>query len=360
MYRRGEPSIRADRAARQNFTMPENMSEQGKQDHWSSLLSNLGVDAPAEEPSPEVPDEEIAAVAPVPPPPRPRPKSSVQPPAREPRRSPQDWLRLADDLGVAVPDEQRAIADVTEPEPATEPPPAILAERDPWTAEAAMPSVASESISEAEMALDDLDEFHAESEVEGQSVQRPEEEGERKLRRRRKRRRKTRRPEETPAVSREPQEDDSTDFVTAEVVDEEGEVEAFSLEAVQEEVDEEPAQKRPKRRRRRRSGRKKESQEDENTRSEPDETTAVEPEDEDFDSDDIEDGTDDEETISARREGRQREKPLHRGIPNWKEAIDVVISANLESRSKHPDRGSAGRGRGGRNRGPRERSDRNG
>jgi len=47
------------------------------------------------------------------------------------------------------------------------------------------------------------------------------------------------------------------------------------------------------------------------------------------------------------------EKALHRAIPSWTEAVGVVISANLESRAKNPDRRSGGRSRGGHDRRPR-------
>jgi ribonuclease E len=49
------------------------------------------------------------------------------------------------------------------------------------------------------------------------------------------------------------------------------------------------------------------------------------------------------------------EKALHRGIPSWEEVVGVVISANMASRAKNPDRRSSGRTRSGPRRGPRDR-----
>ncbi len=52
---------------------------------------------------------------------------------------------------------------------------------------------------------------------------------------------------------------------------------------------------------------------------------------------------------AAESEARS-EKSLHRAIPSWFEAVNLVVSANLESRAKNPDRKSANRPRGGHDR----------
>ena len=49
------------------------------------------------------------------------------------------------------------------------------------------------------------------------------------------------------------------------------------------------------------------------------------------------------------------EKSLHRGIPSWEEVVGVVISANMASRAKNPDRRSSGRSRSGPRRGSRDK-----
>lgn len=48
-------------------------------------------------------------------------------------------------------------------------------------------------------------------------------------------------------------------------------------------------------------------------------------------------------------------KIIHRGVPTWKETVEVLIAANLESRARRPERGPPNRSRNGnRNRGGRE------
>ncbi len=255
---------------------------------------------------------------------------------------------MAADLGVAMPEEGLLLAAPVKPETPNEPAEAAAPEIDFWPPEAASPSDARESLAEAEMALEDLDQWDAE----GDTRQQPEEEPERGLRRRRKRRRKTRRPGDRSLVSDEREEDDERpDFLEAEAVEIiEEEVEELTVEPEEEETAGE-AQKRSKRRRRRRSSRKKETRETDSLDRAESPVTG-EAEEDDFEADEIEDDVD--EDVVGVREGRRREKRLHRGIPSWKEAIDVIISANMESRSKRPDRG--GRGRGGRNRGQRDRN----
>jgi hypothetical protein len=49
------------------------------------------------------------------------------------------------------------------------------------------------------------------------------------------------------------------------------------------------------------------------------------------------------------------DKALHRGIPSWEEVVGVVISANMASRAKNPDRRSSGRSRSEPRRGLRDK-----
>jgi hypothetical protein len=44
--------------------------------------------------------------------------------------------------------------------------------------------------------------------------------------------------------------------------------------------------------------------------------------------------------------GSRADKALHRAIPSWGEAVNVLISANLEARAKNPERRPGGRPRG--------------
>ncbi|MCR4414955.1 MAG: hypothetical protein NUV77_21260 [Thermoguttaceae bacterium] len=70
----------------------------------------------------------------------------------------------------------------------------------------------------------------------------------------------------------------------------------------------------------------------------------------DADSDQLGGADDEDESDEARHSGEAEEKPIHRAIPTWKEAIDLVISVNMEARAKSPDRRPPhrSRGRGGR------------
>jgi hypothetical protein len=73
---------------------------------------------------------------------------------------------------------------------------------------------------------------------------------------------------------------------------------------------------------------------------------------EDYDSADDDLALDDQTEES----GLPAEKSLHRTIPSWFEAVNVVVSANLESRAKTPDRKSGGHPRGGHDRRGRDRA----
>ncbi len=70
----------------------------------------------------------------------------------------------------------------------------------------------------------------------------------------------------------------------------------------------------------------------------------------DADSEPLDGADDEDESDGARQSGEAEEKPIHRAIPTWKEAIDLVISVNMEARAKSPDRRPPhrSRGRGGR------------
>jgi hypothetical protein len=99
------------------------------------------------------------------------------------------------------------------------------------------------------------------------------------------------------------------------------------------ESEEEEPRRRRRRRRRRRSGKK-----------DSDGTAA----DEDADSEAA--GEAEEDDSDAHAEDKEEEPSTlgvkHRKIPTWQEAVDVVIAANLESRSRNPSGGSRGRRRG--------------
>jgi hypothetical protein len=54
--------------------------------------------------------------------------------------------------------------------------------------------------------------------------------------------------------------------------------------------------------------------------------------------------------------GPARDGAKHRGIPTWEEAINMLVSSNLEARAKAGKGGSGPRPRGGRGRGGRGRT----
>lgn len=271
---------------------------------------------------------------------------------------------MASQLGVEVPEEALA------PEPPEPQPLAVVESPEPvrvvaeTRAKVSHATETPEAVVEVEAEIIEVDEWDATAEV----TEAPQESPDKKRGRRRKRRRKTRRSEEPRRESDLGAGEEATEvepFVElVEPFEEEG-VEELDPEEISEEdqpetIAEESPQKRSKRRRRRRSGRKKTARDDgESGAAASDQTAPPESVDEDLDSEDFDEDSEGDEDVVG-REGRGRDKrALHRGIPSWKDAVDVVISANLEARAKRPDRGSGPRGRGGRNRG-REKSERNG
>lgn len=353
------------------------MSEQNKADRWSQLASDLGVEAAPQETRPEKPlsseetSEPVEQVSAKPTPP-------VRTPPAEPRKRPSDWMQLASELGLELPPE----AFQSEPQPASEPPQVeksgSVAAEVPWTRPEPAKSAWSESKEDfSAEAIEDptetedevADAWQGEVEV----VESRSETEERKPRRRRKRRRKVRRSGELARLE-EPAKSPGDPIESSELVemvelvtDPESELldaPEEGSEAAMEEAEQE-APKRSKRRRRRRSGRKKGAGTTEQTsQAEPRPAASEEPQVRERDDlDELEDEDDDEsETRGSSDRRREKMKAIHRGIPSWHEAIDVVIATNMEARAKHPERASYNRPRGGRNRSGRERpsSDRQG
>jgi hypothetical protein len=136
-----------------------------------------------------------------------------------------------------------------------------------------------------------------------------------------------------------------------------GRPEEFGAESPAGVASEEPPERRPKRRRRRRPGRKKDDAEKGAASAEG--ATGLEPPGADVE-DEAGEAAESPAATGDRAQSKQKPardsrgaKPSHRGVPTWKEAIDLLISANLESRAKRPDRPNSSRGRGGRTRGSR-------
>lgn len=107
-----------------------------------------------------------------------------------------------------------------------------------------------------------------------------------------------------------------------------------------EEETEEGEQRRGRHRRKRGSRRKKESPQEAADESRPEE-----------DDEDVHREEQDEDDLEE-----DSKMFSHRGIPTWDEAMEYIISTNLEKRSKKSSGGSQQRPRGGRGRGDRDRA----
>src|SRR5690606_30799273 len=128
-----------------------------------------------------------------------------------------------------------------------------------------------------------------------------------------------------------------------EALEETSEVMAEELGSLGDEEEESEAPSR--RRRRRRPKRRGRRGEDESAEGNVDMDYDTAAEAEDRVTEHEEDRADDEDF--------EGDKPVHRGIPTWEEAVGLVVSRNLEVRSKNPGGGSwsrSSRGRGGRDR----------
>ncbi len=296
------------------------------------------------------------------------PESKYSPPPPKPRRSASDWSQLASELG---------IESVSEPEHA----PTTRQEAIPFAEDLSPPFQALETPSEIISEVvgetpDDLDDLPMPVREDWKG-----EEEERTGRRRRRRRRGRRgeRTSESAESSESEQQEVGEDWEEAakvspeeepeEPVDELGEDTRAARSVSSEE-------ERPERRSRRRRGRgddrprggerRREREEagptDEDLDEEPlgfgprrpAEEAEVETSDEELDGDDrdLDDEHDDEDHLE------EGDKAAHRAIPSWFDAVNLVISANMESRAKNPERGNygRGRGRGNRNHGGRDRS----
>jgi len=303
------------------------MTDPGKSNHWDLLASELGtgphVEASKDKPEPagEQPEvgPETTAAEPIP------AKTPLDEPAAESRRPIPDWDALASQLGI-VPEEKP-----------TEPPPEETPLKDPA-------KVVEEPSHVIEEPTDVIEEtaypIEAPSDVRRQAVDVVEATGEaakkKPASRRRKRRRKTREPDE--AVAGRCDSESAAELSDA-VSDEPIVVDKLEAD------DAEPGKGRAKRKRHRRSPSRKGKKS-----TEPDEA----PGEEDFTLDEAETDT----MKSTRSAGRPKkpstqqsgeQKPArgfktakagHRTIPTWEEAIGLIVSANLEARSKSPNGGS--------------------
>ncbi|MBN2217980.1 MAG: hypothetical protein JW719_11450 [Pirellulales bacterium] len=332
------------------------MSNQDKSNHWRLLASEIGAETPPEpeateppptvEPAGPVAEDSKSTSATKPE----RPHRSARPP-----RSRANWMELAEQLGVEVPETPEAASEESaakatrptatapeEPNAAVEPPEWLDHGRELETLDEVVFPVSSPSAPRA-------------------AVPRGEDEGteaaEAKLPRKRKKRRRRGRESKSaaePAVREEMDEEAEMESVYPEIA------EAADKEPADEgERDAESGGKASRRKRRGRGGRRR------STGAGKTSDDATKKRDED-DLDETaretrkrgsgrrlseEEDEEDEDGASRKAAGF-----AHRGIPSWEEAVGIVIGINLESRAKRgPSEGSprprGGRGRRGRDKG---------
>jgi hypothetical protein len=289
------------------------------------------------------------------------------------QRTVNDWGRLAESLGIAVPLEvpepvPAAVRQVARTEAVEIPPP----EKVP----ASPPMVALESV-DAELETVEVTEILPEGggvpadlfgsvDTEAGAVEATDrEDRERPERRRRRRRRRGRRPDDSTAAA--PREMGDAELELPEPPEEAEELgslqEAENLSEAPAVLPEEEGTERPPRRRRRRK-RRIPAREEEGAESVDD---SLEPAaDVGEESVEREELAGDEEPVVGETPGPAAEdessgdlsdldddveRASHHGIPTWEEAVGVVIAANMEARAKNP--GGSPRNRGGRGRGGR-------
>ena len=347
------------------------MTDQGKSDHWDLLVSNLGVEPPQEVDKSQAPQEEPSQAEgkaePAREPENPLelfPKVSYTPPASRGRATPQDWNRLAGELGLELPPEPETPAPESpvgeepareEPEPETVAE-VIVVEHRTMEEHAGEPHFGAEAdyldltqIVQPAESLEDNRPDREEWEPANESAE------EARGHRRRKRRRRSARPQaEVPGERAEPEAELAPDVVVSQEFEDMLELPEEPGQAGVGEAapgGEESLPARRRRRRRRSSG-----------RTRPAETARAEPQgpDQGDEADEIADqelppqgpsatGEEDEDDESFdESSGGRSDKSLHRAIPNWYEAVNIVIAANMDSRAKNPDRRQRGRGNRGR------------
>ncbi len=347
-----------------------------KLDHWKQLAEELGAEIPPEEPEQSTTDggreggdeprgQDAAASEPLSGPP---PKSPLPPRPAPPRRTASDWSLLAAELGIEVP---------PEPEPSA----VSKTATEPETARPYDELTSSRAAEPGPVAQ------HEESRHRLEKRDRDEERGGRRPRRRRHRpseqaeeylpqsltkseslaededRDSALGDEDLMLPEAEPSEFDEADELVGEdeLVEEAEATDSRAVEAPDQRREHEGSRGRGKRRRRRKSAASRResssvSPEDQESPGKaadelkvpPSESSAspsleAEGDEEDFDFEDEE-------------AGYHVDKSLHRAIPSWYEAVNIVVSANLEARAKNPDRKGTGRSRGEQDRRGRDRN----
>jgi len=392
------------------------MTEPQDPNHWDLLSSKLGVPhrppevekRPAVEADQRDADEEErkadSAAA--------HPSSIAGPPradsAPRPRRPPTDWSRLAEELGIecredalgaATPEVRSAfpadVVDVSEEpsevssEPGTPPPesegttfespgsdmeatPGMVASAEPDVQSTERPAAAAEAVGESTRT--DLVPLGTEAELPGIPAAPgapPDDRGEKTSgRKRRKRRHRPQKPiDEEPAEAAVDETDRESGQRAPEPLRDEpppGRQPGDTVVAGSSAKEQESQERSKRRRRHRGSGRKKAAPiSDDESPGPESQRKPLALQDDSQSSREVGDKSAEPKPADAGRKSDGREqassgkpskaaKPGHRGIPSWEEAIQIVISANMEARAKRPA-GTSARSRAGRNRAGRDK-----
>ena len=312
------------------------------------------------------------------------PQATYTPPPPEPRKTPQDSARLASELGLELPPEPEPPVVEKRAEPVVEKRAGLVVDRSSWEEDALVIEEASmvdeASVNEEDsvvMETEDLGPDNADLDTIDDSGRSPrtvgtvkgrEREWERRGeireehvegrtgegRRRRRRRRPSRPQADVPGETSEPARELAPDVVVSQEFEDVLELpsdEASEGTADAESSGEDRSFGRTRRRRRRRGGAGREHREEE-TRTDaagsapgeaeiPEEAIERTGEDVDLrerqeaDEPQEADEEEDHEELDELTDGAS-DKAVHRAIPSWSEAVNIVIGANLESRAKKP------------------------
>ncbi|MHC4401978.1 MAG: hypothetical protein ACYTG0_20090 [Planctomycetota bacterium] len=330
--------------------------------HWDALASELGAEPPPEEerltavepeqnePGSEAVDASFGSV--------PATAAPKTPPP------PADWYRLAEELGVELPPEPPKM-EVSRPEAS---PQSELVEIAPEMSDLPESELAEASSNSASVDFDrewsdPAGSYVDESEALEDERLSDEREEKKAGRRRGKRRRKV------PKSRDDESDEDLTEPGDADA-DEPEQTAASSSVAAEDtpsadsaSLEEESPRRSKRRRPRRAASRTKSADDEEKGPAEPAARRRASESGEEpggpargRDSDD----SSHEEAEPPKRKREKSAKVGHRGIPSWVDAVGIIITSNMESRSKSPNGGSSSRSRGGRSRSgrdkPREKS----
>ncbi len=330
---------------------------------WSKLVGDLGVEIP------EQPSEPVSTQLDTFP-----PKADVDPPLRLVKEPREPVPLLTESVDDQAPAAEEDFAEEDSAEEDIEPAAATLPVRDDNGFGRGLFDDPSEVEDDDETAgfiaevsevdILDLDMDVEEAEIDAIVAEEPPAEKKPGRRRRKRRPRGRKSSESRTEESQEPTEDDKSGEAVV-IGDDENEdtLEAShageETESASADSDAPPTKSKRRRRRRRGSGKKAATPPEDGEAAEaeaekPDDEAKVEPKESGKGRGRRKTSREEESDDSEEDTSSKPAKDPHRAIPSWAEAIDVVVSANLENHKKNPGGGS--RSRGGRKRGGRDKS----